>query len=823
LALIDTAKEEYFDEYIKLLEDNYDISKIKYLIVNHTEPDHSGEIHKILEKYPNITIVGTPCAISFLKDISNKEFSYIEVKEGFELKVGDKTLNFIIAPNLHWPDSMFTYLKEEKILFTCDVFGAHYCSDYIFDSDINNENDWNNYQKAFYEYYEAIFSPFKPYVNSGLKKIENLELNLICPSHGILISKEGVLRVKNEYSKWSKQVPTNKNKITICYVSAYGYTGVMAKELERSLKFSGFEVSMFDLVYDDLELAIHSIRESGAFLVGSPTLNSDTLPQIWNLLTSLSSYDCVSKIAGAFGAFGWSGEAIKNIESRLSALKCEVFRPGLRIRFNPKYSVQKLEKIEFFAKSFAEKVKIANKREKEEWVEFKTGKWKCLICGEIFEGEMPPKSCPVCGAPSDQFIQVEEEEVNFLSENLERIVIVGGGIAAISAAESIRKRNLKAVVEIYSNENYFPYLRILLSKRLSFLNNSIDYIHEKEWFERNNISFFPNMEVQKVFPNEKKIVFSDSKEVYFDKLLIATGASAFKPPIYGNDKRGVFNLRTRKDFDNIREFVNRDEVKKIIIVGGGILGVEIAASLKEFGKEIEIIETGPRLMLRQLDEDGSKILENLLLENGIKFRTSEIVEEIYGTGNDLMDVCGVKLSHSAEKVGCEAVIFSAGIKSNIEFLKDSGINYHRGVIVDEYMRTNFDFIYAAGDVVEFKGKNIGLWSIAKKQGEIAGANIVGDNKKYCDDIIACSFNAFNYSIFSVGDLGYNYENKNNYQLLELNDPSNKIHKKFYFYNGVFVGGVLMGDTSKAVSLRKAIYKGSNIQNFLDDHFLDETL
>lgn len=816
LALVDSAKHHFSEETIshlkQLTQDN--LEKIKYIIVNHTEPDHSGEIEEIIKIIPHVKIVGTPTALGFLKDISNSDFETIEIKEGSILKVGDLTLDFIIAPNLHWPDSMFTYIREEKTLLSCDVFGSHYCSNETYSNQINQEE----YNEALKYYYDCIFSPFKSDVINGIEKIKGISINLIGPSHGPLIAKEEVDEIKNTYLNWSQITPIQSDKISILYVSAYGYTKEMAKIIGKSIEKEGFRVKYLDALEHSENEILNEMNTSSAFLVGSPTINADSLPPITNILMKLSPKQCQDKLVAGFGSFGWSGEGVRNIESRLSQLKCEVVRPGLKIKFNPN-SYDKKRKCEIFGEDFAKRILTLRKNKKSDWAQIKTGKWKCLVCGEIYEGEYPPEECEACGAPADQFIEVIDEIIKFKSELETKILIIGSGISAISAIESIRKRNQKAKITLISEESELPYYRILLSKKLcqSEVNCSLK---DQKWFEENNVEIILNEKILKI-DKENNTIFSTNNSYNYDKLLITTGARANLIPVYGDDKEGVFSLRNKGDFYNIGTYSRKPHVKHVTIIGGGILGIEIASSLKKIGKEVTIIEFAPRIMARQLDPEGSELLEKHLKREGIEILTSETIEEIYGTGDNLNIVCGVKLQHDGHKLDTQMIIRNTGVRANLEIAKDSEIKTHRGIIVNENMETSHPNIYAAGDVTEFESKTIGLWSIALEQGRVAGAQIIGDTQiKYSQRPVATSFNEFGYNIFSIGDIGLDLECRE-YQILELKDPKNDSYRKFYFLDNQFVGGILIGDCKKAAHLRKSLDKGSNLQTFLDGHFLDE--
>lgn len=181
-AIFETAKLKFYDEFKERTESQVKFEDIDYIIVNHTEPDHAGSIEKILEINPKVQIVGTATAIGFLKEITNRDFYSIAVKDGDTLSLGDKTLKFMILPNLHWPDTMYTYIEEDKILLTCDSFGSHYCHEKILHSTVT---DKEGYKRATKYYFDNIIGPFvHPFMVKALERIEPMEINMICPGHG---------------------------------------------------------------------------------------------------------------------------------------------------------------------------------------------------------------------------------------------------------------------------------------------------------------------------------------------------------------------------------------------------------------------------------------------------------------------------------------------------------------------------------------------------------------------------------------------------------------------------------------------------------------
>ncbi len=330
-ALIDTVKAKFFPEYLEKVREITEITEIDYLVVNHTEPDHAGSIEKIIELNPDITIITNYTAVCFLRGLINGPFNYRTASQGKEINLGGKTLYFISAPLLHWPETMYTYVKEDRVLFSCDTFSSHYASREIFDDEIHED-----FTDAFQYYYDVILKPFKKYLRSAIKRIENLEIDVVCPGHGPLLRKN-INRFRNLYIEWtekSKEKDT-RPKIIVAYASAYGYTKSIADEIIKGLRSVGdFNLVIIDLVEEPPLKALRELENARGLLLGSPTINRDVVPPVWELLMKLSPVNHERIISGAFGAFGWSGEAVPNIESRFRMLRMKIL-PGIRINFKP--------------------------------------------------------------------------------------------------------------------------------------------------------------------------------------------------------------------------------------------------------------------------------------------------------------------------------------------------------------------------------------------------------------------------------------------------------------------------------------------------------
>lgn len=333
VTLIDTVKEPFIDEYLDKIKDIIGDRPVDYLIVNHTEPDHSGSVRHILKAYKDITIYGSRAAVNNLKEITNMEFKGIEVREGDTLNIGRRTLKFISAPLLHWPDTIFTYVAEDKVLFSGDVFGCHYCED---DKDKIFNDEVGDFSGELRYYFDVIMGPFKKKVLEAIAKIRPLEIDAICPSHGPLY-RENIWAVVDTYENWSKVIFETEagKRALVVYITSYGYTKEVAYEIAKGIEEAGAEAEVYDITEQKISELVDKLERSKALAIGSPTINQDAVKPAWDFLSEVSPIVNRGKLAVAFGSYGWSGESIPLLTDRLKGLKFKVIEPGLKINFRP--------------------------------------------------------------------------------------------------------------------------------------------------------------------------------------------------------------------------------------------------------------------------------------------------------------------------------------------------------------------------------------------------------------------------------------------------------------------------------------------------------
>ncbi|MEG6565575.1 FAD-dependent oxidoreductase [Thermoanaerobacterium saccharolyticum] len=379
-------------------------------------------------------------------------------------------------------------------------------------------------------------------------------------------------------------------------------------------------------------------------------------------------------------------------------------------------------------------------------------------------------------------------------------IIIGNGIAALQAAENIRKNDSQSKIMMISREKYNTYFRVKLSH---LLGQQFDleklYVKPQQWYEDNNIDVLLKRNVLSVDTDKKIVKLDDGSILEYDVLIVASGSHSFVPPVKGNNKKGVYAVRSLDDVEKLNDYINGK--RKGIVVGGGLLGLEAAWSLRQAGYDMTVIEFFPRLLPKQSDEEGSMIIEKIIKDSGINLVLGAEVEEITG---DPIDSVVLK---NGNKVNADFVIFSAGVRPNLDVVSNTGIKVNKGILVDDFMKTNIDNIYAAGDVAEYNGKIYGLWTVALAQGKTAGLNAVGIKTVYKEVLPSSTLKITGVDVFSSGDIfddgavTYRYKNGD-------------IYYKLFAKENKLIGAILIGDITNSTKVKKVIDSGLDLKELL---------
>lgn len=335
VAIIDTVKESHAGEFFGRLEKVARYEEITVIVLNHLEPDHSGALPELMRRAPQAKLYISARAQLMLKAIvKNAELDFTIVKTGDTVDLGGRTLRFISTPFLHWPDTQCTYVEEQNILFSGDVFGCHFCDSRLYNDSVGD------FRFSFEYYYQHIMRPFREHVIEALQLIEALPLNLIAPAHGPIL-RDTPQKYVQRYRQLAspllhKEFADGNKSLLIFYISSYGNTARMAQAVaEGAQEEAGVRASLYDLQAGGDLPFIDLIEEADGLAFGSPTINGDAVKPVWDLLSSLVAIKVRDKLAAAFGSYGWSGEAVNMIEDRLRGLKLRVPIKGVRARLIP--------------------------------------------------------------------------------------------------------------------------------------------------------------------------------------------------------------------------------------------------------------------------------------------------------------------------------------------------------------------------------------------------------------------------------------------------------------------------------------------------------
>jgi len=354
VAIVDTVKEEFADDFFARLEAVATYDEIRAIVINHLEPDHTGALPELMQRAPQARLYISFQAQLMLKALLKREnLEFTPVDTGDRIDLGDRSLEFLHTPYLHWPDTQCTYLREEEILFSGDVFGCHFCDPRLFN------DTCGDFRFSFEYYYAHIMRPFREYVLRALALIEPLPLQVIAPAHGPILRDRPTAYVGRYRElaapRLKREIFPGEKTLLIFYISSYGNTARMAEAIYAAAQeIAGVRASLYDLTGGETNSFADLLEEADGLVLGSPTINGDAVKPIWDLLSSLTVIDMKGKLGAAFGSFGWSGEAVRMIEDRLRGLKLRVPLQGVRVKLIP--TPEEIEECRQFGRSLGEEL-----------------------------------------------------------------------------------------------------------------------------------------------------------------------------------------------------------------------------------------------------------------------------------------------------------------------------------------------------------------------------------------------------------------------------------------------------------------------------------
>lgn len=349
IALIDSVYANFKDDMIRRIRNIVEPDKIDYVVANHVEPDHSGSISEILKLAPNAKVVGTArCQKGLFKHYFG-DWDFQVVKTGDTVHLGKRTLTFLEAPMLHWPDSMFTYIQKDALLLPNDAFGQHLASSKRFDDEVDEKILMEEATK----YYANILWPLSSLV---LKKIEQVQqqkikINMIAPSHGI-IWRDNPMKIIESYLSWAKGEA--EKRVLVVYDTMWGNTDKMARAIAEGISSMNVEAKIYRIPHSDRSDIMADLLEAKGILIGSSTINNDILPTVAPVLEELKGLKPIGKIAAAFGSYGWAGGAVKTIEETFNKVGMKIASPAITINYVP--NEEEIQKCYNFGKEFAKNI-----------------------------------------------------------------------------------------------------------------------------------------------------------------------------------------------------------------------------------------------------------------------------------------------------------------------------------------------------------------------------------------------------------------------------------------------------------------------------------
>ena len=394
-----------------------------------------------------------------------------------------------------------------------------------------------------------------------------------------------------------------------------------------------------------------------------------------------------------------------------------------------------------------------------------------------------------------------------------RVIIVGNGLAGIISAKTLRELDKKVEIEVFAEEKYHYYPRPNL---IEFLAGTIPlermFAFPQEWYREQNINIHLGKPVTRIFPDSQEIEVAGGKKEKYESLLLANGSFSFIPPFKGTDKKGIFALRTLDDAFELLEYLKNHQ--RVAVIGGGLLGLEIARAMKSRGARVDVVEFFDRLLPRQLDIQGASLLKAQIENMGINVHLGLATEEILGQN----DVRGLRFKGERE-IEMDMAIVAAGVRSNIRLAKEAGLETDRGLVTDDYLQSSNPKIFGAGDVIQHRGRVYGIIPSSFNQARVVASNILGKKEKYEGTVPSNTLKVAGLDLTSVGLVNPEEGTSEEFRKEKKEEG---IYKKVVIQKGVVVGAIWMGTKKGVNEINRIISQKINIEkhkiSLLEDDF-----
>lgn len=771
--LLGTLPAPYAADWLAEVKAIVGSGKVSWAVLLGTDGDREAA-NLLLQAYPETVLIGGTSTLFSLQDVP---FRKIEIRTDRSLVLGGKRLEFHVLGN-----ALYVLDRKNGVLWTADAFGSAYAAQVSLVSELP---DPAAYLRGAARYFADISGPARrKTMESAAALVGENSVGLICPACGPAADAD----LEELLSLYTADLPEPPKILTLALVYAPGgYVRELADQIAAGIRESGpVAVEVYDLSAVNRDQVIQALPGADAWLFGTTEQGGDAAKAVWDIVTSLGPRDGKSKLAAVFCSTNSKGNAAENLRQRLAMLGCDLHLQDYIVQGRP--DVQTLKNAGDYGFGVGCSLqRIPNPR--------KPKLVKCLVCGEIFDASLG--TCPVCGVGLEQCVPVDEEAASFRKDSDRRYVILGGGVAAVSAADAIRQRDGTGTITMVSAEDYLPINRPMLTKDLQAAAQRAEtlFVHGPDWYAERNIDLRLGCKAVSLDLEQQCVTTDSGETLSYDRLIYATGAECFIPPFAGHDKPCVLTIRHLTDNEKLAEMMQT--AKNAVVIGGGVLGLEAASGLMRAGIQVTVLEATPQIIGRQVDAGTAAILKQTMEAMHVACYEGVSIAAIEGEER----AAGVRLA-DGRVFPADFVIVSCGNRANVQAAKAAGIEVERSIVVNQFMETSAPNVYACGDCAQFDGVNYQLWQEASNQGRVAGANAAGDRLTYANRPLGLSLEGFGTSLFAMGDPGK--KDGVPYRTVETQDQVRNRHEKYWFFGGSLQGAVLIGAPGKVAAISQAV-------------------